>query len=235
MTDEQRNYLINRWLWVKLAGPAFGNVAPTNMEGDGRKQKRCLRELIGAGYLRQEDTEYHATAQAYDELPEEPWDIISVWESQNKDRRRPLNWVLWEPLSLARRKWCLEHPDLFAFYLVSDQITCFQHEGNERAVVGPFPLNEYLARLDAAKKARTTLDVVRFPTFELGLSDDRLAQHIAQKTTAETFERLFRNNLAWGLQHLQVLTEDEAKPIKSSDEMDGLFGRGWGNLGDEPE
>jgi hypothetical protein len=245
MTNHQREMLTYWTFGGKVQGWGF-HAHPESLEGDGRKLKKTMRELVEAGYLSQSGLKYTVTNKLYEEIVPEPVDLIAIWEHDRKDgwnKRREYPFVRFDKLTHGQKKTVLECAGHYQWFVCNH--TPLQYD---LSVLQPTDMAEIInPDVGLADKVKAMVEVVKdalrkekragnFPETEIVLKIKGLTDYIDRTLAAEKFDALYRSNLKWALSSLDVLPSEEAKEIVSSEEPGWVLGGGANsNLGTDPE
>lgn len=212
---------------------AFGlkaAVSEPQIESDGRKTPRVLANLSKAGYLQEEPSPhakgrviYVATSKAFDEVTEEQVDVRALTvqalekASHDHDAKQFCGLTVFGP-SEGATKYILTHKDQFDFFLVSQYAPVWDNPERSRPYVlgGQRTDNDYTSNLMVRPKD--------FPAL------------MAEATHKLRFARLYKTNLAWGLQQQGIIEAVDADVFTAEGGSSRLFtGAASVGFGDDPK
>lgn len=238
--------------WRHLLRMVYGgftrnSVTAKELESDGRSQKKAVNEAVEEGYLLNEPNangEYPVTDKVYDEIDPVQLNLIEIWERQRErwNRNKNLPYVrigsynpgyITTPEFKALVKRAGEPTSTVEFYVARNRILDYDVKPGEGDIEGPYPLSKIGAEWHRKMMEQSTLprDV------EILVSTPVLREVVATLMFDENIERLYPQHLAWGLAKLNILDDDEADLIKSSESVFGFPGLigGSSNFGNKPD
>jgi hypothetical protein len=214
--------------WAVLARTYTGSptplVSPSDLEPDGRKRGRAVREAIEAGliepaHLPPNDSGYRLTPGLYESIPAAPFDPIAYWDSQDDPARGdPLHPFIrigrFDPrLPLSAIKGLLDDPAV-RWHLIDERASYYHREPGPAERIGPLTAAEVPDRL-----AR----IGRPDRWEAVATTAALEAHVARVKLRRDVDRAEREHLPWGLVTLGLLAEEDADrlpagltPVRSS-------------------
>lgn len=227
-------------LWQHVAHVRLGanpNLPVQYFEHDKRKLKGVLRKLMEAGYIVQlpetadRGVRYNATEKLWDDMLSQPVDLVKVWETKGTEHY-PCVFDMFQVdrFSGPEIKYLMEHADEFQWYVVDSTPFDYPNSSRFRSEAGfseekrgwwegPMTMAEALARRNEVKgKGRSGIT-----TF--AVSSETLKEHIRNKTRAKKFTECFNTNIAWGLNAVGVLTDEQTDIVSKLSGDEGLFSR----------
>ncbi len=219
-----------------LYGQANPWIHLDDIERDKRKRKNAARAYAEDGLVVWTDgaEKVYLTRKAYDGLTEAKPDLLAHWDKFWGHKTRPeCDFVPINGLSLAERKYVLEHEGEYDFLIVYENVTrynCQPVAGDISGVLALGTLSDEEKMVEAALEARG----VRFPRVDVCIRDQTLKAVVADQFHKEVFGRLMLQNLAYALEQRGV-PEHVAKLFRAGSKNEpSIFGSDYGNLGDDP-
>lgn len=222
----------------KFSPDRGGEVYPTDMESDGRKQKKFIKDLIANGYIEafkncinDEREKYRVTPKVYAEIKAEPIDLIATWAEKRHrifESRRNDSFISLQNMGAENLKWLIENKDKFQWMVVSATPYKYDHyrkfaeqpgdpESKDRSpwwIAKDF--EDCVALRQAANGKFSNSD-----GYLICVTSDELKAHVETRALEEKIDILYKQNLPWGLVSLNLVSEDEMfYPLKPGEKED---------------
>ena len=222
-------------------------------EKDGRKRNAVVRQLWEEGLIEKDkvvSNNYITTELAYTRIDSQPVDPLDIWTKSllNQHTFRDfdprydvINVTWWE--NVAQIKWLIEHKDEFQWYVMDESplrylASHYADNPNETSVngctwYGPMTLEEAQVVFQNWYKNHNSPGDRSLPV--LGFNTKELIE--TAKTTRQNnrMQKVFIENIGWGLIQLGILNEDEVEGVHGGEPRGLVLQQTTMNLGDNPE
>jgi len=211
---------------------SIDNVSLSEIESDGRKLNKAIRELEEKCWINKVKTDkgfYCVVSEnIYQDIPTKCPDLVDVFKnlylfdaSKNQIRRVsfpliPIRFYYSNILSIEEMKYIYEHREEYQWYIIN--LKQFDYSLNYEKD-GPFDLETAQKILHSTNnKVLTTKSAKTIMTdWNLAVSSEKLKSDFEEHIFNENLRIYYKSNFGWGLFKLGIITKEEKEFVSSRD------------------